>query len=313
MIRPDKTNVVRIHSQDERCSNTTLFANIRKSKIKKLPISNTMTTSSTSNNFSCHMCCRTRLQVRLEPCGHDEICSVCFGRHYSKDRTRSNCPFCRNEVHYVKSATGLHDVVDFRSGYVADVRRHLRKTRQIKIFGQSFRANYLILDALMGHSDENFEDQVYQTHYSPNCSYNNYVCRIGEHTYSETRNAQTDETGFTSDLTVVVFSDLRGPTVREMSRMDRTAKRFSNAPTIWLLEQNRNISICFGPDKNSISGLQLPEGRDFRVENAFSRLITVSGDTTYTRDQMNELYMFLWAMVPKTSMEQAKNIFNRSE
>lgn len=92
--------------------------------------------------------------------------------------------------------------------------------------------------------------------------------------------------------------------------MDLTAKVFSNAPTVWLLEQDRDISVCFGAAKDRLRRPRVQENMDRHIEKAFVKLITVPGDTPYTKAQMNDLYLFLWAKAPKTIAEKAKCLFN---
>lgn len=127
-----------------------------------------MTTPATTDNFECHTCCSPRRRATLKPCSHSEICYICIRRHCSKE---SRCPICRTEILNIESDPGKQCIDEVRSTYLADERRHLRGTKQLKIFGPSSQTNNLILGALIQHSDESFQGQVDETMCSPNCSY----------------------------------------------------------------------------------------------------------------------------------------------
>lgn len=262
-----------------------------------------MSTPSTTENELCTLCSCSRQKAKLLPCLHDEICYVCTRRLCSG---HSECPICRSEILGVQSVRGRQTVDEIRTTYLSDERQDLRKTKQITLIGYSFQTNNSIIEAIVTHSEKNFENEIDQTRFSPNCLYAKRECKITERTYSYEQDTLINRERFSAHLIAAVVPEVSENTIQRFLQLDGTAKTLSEAPIVWLLEQDGNILVCRGVQKARL--MRKAQVRDIGTEfvQEFTAVITATPNRAYSQEQARNLYGFLWKEARRSHMEKAK-------
>lgn len=253
----------------------------------------------TTRNVQCILCTENRPKAKLLPCSHDNICIMC-----ARKISDSKCPTCRqtiDRVHWDGGRTSYHRL---RSEYMRDEKRHLQDTLQLALVGPSTEDSQFIHDLLLRHNDRNYDNDVRQTAYSPNCSHNHTrKSRITVQSLPTNARPSTEEemiealdrrNSFVADAFVIVFFGLGEHTLPELQAWDQRARAVADVPVLWLLVHDGNLSVCGGRKRREL--LRQRRGFDLRsnLSNKFRTVVKPRENRPYRREEIENLYRLLW-------------------
>lgn len=253
----------------------------------------------TTHNVDCILCAKNRPQAILLPCSHYNICIIC-----ARKISDSKCPTCRERIERVHWDEGEISHKRLRSEYLKDEKRHLQDTLQLALVGPSTEDSQFIHDLLLRHTDRNYDNDVRQTPYSPNCSYNrtkksritmqSLPTNVRPSTEEEIFEALDRRGSFVADAFVIVVFGLGEHTLPEFRGWDRRARAVADVPVLWLLVHDGNISVCGGRKRKEL----LRQRRDFNLRSnlssSFRTVVKPRANRPYRKEEIENLYRLLW-------------------
>lgn len=249
-----------------------------------------MSNSSHSHQVDCLVCGRLHDQTNLLPCFHDGLCLDCI-RRLSKPR----CPFCRRMIYSVRTEDGEEAYSVLRSEYVAVEKRDLEKTVQIALVGPNVQDSQALLDVLLENGQHNSANRERDTNYSANCSFHNSESRVTVQPIPHRIRFWSNVDDLEADVIAIIVNGVDETTLEKFRSCHYKVVEEIAASVVWLLKHDDNsLSGCTGETIDEL--LESSSGPSFRedVSKLFFPLVKAGGNKKWTRDEVGDIYAFLW-------------------